>query len=142
MKLSEFDEAITAYKKVIDINPQNPDAYANLGLAFSSCGKLGEALVAYKKAIDINPTAAEFYNNIGVVYYDQGNLHSAMDAFQNALSINCTYREALENLLSLTCQLAESTHGKVNSIVTKYNEIDANTGIGPRFQILLAWQHI
>ena len=54
-KLNKSDEAITAYDKAIEINPQNSYAWADKGDALVKLGKSDEAIKAYDKAIEINP---------------------------------------------------------------------------------------
>ena len=53
--LNKYDEAIKAYDKEIEINPQNSSAWNNKGLALDHLNKLDEAIIAYEKAIEINP---------------------------------------------------------------------------------------
>jgi tetratricopeptide (TPR) repeat protein len=54
---SEFKKAIEAYKKAIDIKPDE-EAYYNMGLAYTMLNEkvnFEEVIKAYKKAIEINP---------------------------------------------------------------------------------------
>jgi tetratricopeptide (TPR) repeat protein len=53
---SEFKKAIEAYKKAIDIKPDE-EAYYNMGLAYTMLNEkvnFEEVIKAYKKAIEIN----------------------------------------------------------------------------------------
>ena len=53
--LNKYDEAIKAYDKAIEINPQNSMAWYNKGNVFTNLNKYDEAIKAYDKAIEINP---------------------------------------------------------------------------------------
>jgi tetratricopeptide (TPR) repeat protein len=55
----KYDEAISAYDKAIEINPQYVDAWNNKGLALDGQGKYDESIQAYGKAIEINPRMAQ-----------------------------------------------------------------------------------
>ena len=64
--LDKSDEAIKAYDKAIEINPQYSDAWNNKGIALDNLNKSDEAIKAYDKAIEINP-----HNSIA--WYNKGN---------------------------------------------------------------------
>ncbi|CCQ64165.1 TPR repeat:Sel1-like repeat:Sel1-like repeat [Crocosphaera watsonii WH 0401] len=49
-KQGKYDEAIAAYKKAIEINPNDAFAYNNMGLALDDQGKYDEAIAAHKKS--------------------------------------------------------------------------------------------
>jgi len=64
-----FDEAIAEYKKAIAIDPNDADAYADLGMVYGEKGMLDEAIAECKKAIAIDPNHAKAHNNLAVAYY-------------------------------------------------------------------------
>ena len=53
--LNKSDEAIKAFDKAIEINPQDSKAWNNKGLDLRKLGKYDEAIKAYDKAIENNP---------------------------------------------------------------------------------------
>ena len=53
--LNKSDEAITAFDKAIEINPQNLTAWNGKGLVLYKSNKYDEAITAFDKAIEINP---------------------------------------------------------------------------------------
>jgi hypothetical protein len=50
-----YEEAIKAYDKAIEINPQDSDTWYNKGLCLAHLGKYNEAVEALDKAIEIDP---------------------------------------------------------------------------------------
>ncbi|MDI6640735.1 MAG: tetratricopeptide repeat protein [Elusimicrobiota bacterium] len=52
---TKFDKAIEEFKKALKFNPNDPEIYYNLGLAYESKGELDEARKMYEKAVEINP---------------------------------------------------------------------------------------
>ena len=52
LKLDNLDEAVEAYNKAIDINPDLAEAYYNMGNVLKDQDKLDEAIVAYKASIN------------------------------------------------------------------------------------------
>ena len=53
---SRWDDAITANKAIIQLFPEEPDAYNRLGKALSETGKMKEAREAYQKTLQLEPT--------------------------------------------------------------------------------------
>jgi tetratricopeptide (TPR) repeat protein len=50
--LSEFEKAIEAFKKAIEIKPDDGGAYYTMGLSYTELSRFKEALEAFKKAMD------------------------------------------------------------------------------------------
>jgi tetratricopeptide (TPR) repeat protein len=55
----KFSQAISAYTEVIDLSPNQFDAYLGLAKAFFKQGNVMQALQAAQKAAKINPSSAE-----------------------------------------------------------------------------------
>jgi tetratricopeptide (TPR) repeat protein len=51
---NKYDEAVSEFKKVLEINPLNAEAYYNIGLIHESSNKPDEAKEMYFKALSIN----------------------------------------------------------------------------------------
>ena len=51
-----WDEAVFRWNQILEIAPQNVQAYNNLGVAYEALGKTDEALQAYKRATELDPT--------------------------------------------------------------------------------------
>ena len=81
-QIGMYDQAITAFKKVISLKPDYADAYSNMGVALHDQGKLDEAIEAYKKSISLKPDYAVAYSNMGNVLKDQGKLDEAIEAYE------------------------------------------------------------
>lgn len=52
---SGYEDLIYEYKKMVEENPNSPDAHYNLGLVYEKRGMINEALVEYKIAFQMNP---------------------------------------------------------------------------------------
>lgn len=65
---SETDRAIRFCEKAIQINPQNAEAYYNLGGYYMTLQNLAKTREYWKKALDVNPNyteARDWLNKIG-----------------------------------------------------------------------------
>lgn len=88
------EETIAVCKKAIAINPDNAEAYYNMGVAYGKLWQYADAIVAYKKAIAINPDYADAYHRMSVIYHrmsviydNRGNHLDALVAREEAIAI-------------------------------------------------------
>ncbi len=70
----KYDEAIKAYDRAIEINPQLAEPWFNKGVALYLQGKYDEAIQAYDRVIEIDPHLAEPWSGKGSVLMDQGQI--------------------------------------------------------------------
>jgi tetratricopeptide (TPR) repeat protein len=62
----KYDDAIKAFDKAIELDPQNETAWKTEGEIFHQNGKYNEAVQAYDKAIEIEPGDFGAWHNKGV----------------------------------------------------------------------------
>lgn len=82
-----YPEAIEAYKKAIEMNPNYGQPYSNLGTIYYHLGKFDVAVLLFKKSIDTleNPEEkAESWNKLGDSYRRLGDYGNALIAYQKA----------------------------------------------------------
>jgi superkiller protein 3 len=84
-----FNElAIEYYQKAINIDPNDADAYGNMGIAYAKLEDYREAIKCYQKVIAIDPNLAAAYGNMGSAYYYLKNYREAIRCFQKAITID------------------------------------------------------
>lgn len=54
-KMGLWNEAISRWRKITEIDPNNAKAHNNLGVAYESKGEFDLALAEYKAAIELDP---------------------------------------------------------------------------------------
>jgi Flp pilus assembly protein TadD len=98
----QYAEAETAYKKSVEVRPDNPMAYSGLATVYTNMGKTDLAEQASAKAIELLGTSAaaaggggaEAMYNQGVIFLNQGKSAEAKDAFQRAIQADANHAEA------------------------------------------------
>ena len=83
--LGEYEKAIAAHKRAIELSPDSIEAYYHLGMAYSSLGKYKEAIEAYTRATRIKPDYAAAYYNLGHAYSNLNQYDKAIKAFRHSI---------------------------------------------------------
>ncbi len=96
-ELGRLEEALEAYNKATELDPQLAEAWYNKGVALDELGRLEEALEAYNKATEIDPQLAKAWYNKGVALYKLGRLEEELEAFTKAIEIDPHYARAWYN---------------------------------------------
>lgn len=102
------EQAVEAYRKVLELNPSAAGALVNLGTIYYRLRKFGEAEKHYQRAIEADPTypLAEF--NLGNLYDEQNRMPEAREHYRRALELNPNYADAHFNL-ALLCERTSDT---------------------------------
>lgn len=87
--LKRDDEAVGAYKKAIELNPEKGEALASLGALYLGQGKYAEAVENLKKATEYDPKIAVIHANLAVAYAAQGNTEASEAEFKRAEELKC-----------------------------------------------------
>ena len=69
----------------MELRPDFPEAYNNLGSAQREKGQLDEAVAAYRNAVRLKPDYAEAYRNLGNLLREMGKLEGETDGAIAAL---------------------------------------------------------
>ncbi len=86
-KLFYEDEAISLYKKYIDIDPFSDSAWYNLGIIYNRKAAYTEAIDAYEFAIAINPKHSNAYFNMGNSSVQLGRYENAIKFYHYSLEL-------------------------------------------------------
>ena len=97
------EEAVDAYRKVLEYNPGAAGALVNLGTIFYRLRKFDEAEKYYLDAIEADPAYPLAQFNLGNLYDEQNRLPEALDYYRRALALNPQYADAHFNL-ALLCE--------------------------------------
>ncbi|ETX07545.1 MAG: hypothetical protein ETSY2_10580 [Candidatus Entotheonella gemina] len=77
MKAGQYQDAIQAFKRVIQLNDQHAMAYTNMAYSFRKLGKYRRAVKLYKKALAIEPNLAEAHEYMGAALLAMGKVKKA-----------------------------------------------------------------
>jgi len=103
-----FELAETAYKKSIEINANQEDAYNALGSLYAERGDLDRSVQQFEKALSKAPGKGYLYNNLGFAYYLQGRLSEAYEALRQALTKDAFLERGWANLERIATERNET----------------------------------
>ncbi len=98
VNLKRYDEAISAYLKVTELNPKYADAYSNIGICNMNQGNYLAAISAFEKAIEISPKNTSAYCGLGGAYSNSKQYSKAIECLNKSLELDPTNVQSLQNL--------------------------------------------
>lgn len=93
-QLKDTKNAMAAYKRAADLDPDNLDAERALAKSLLNDNQLGEALHAYKDIAAGDPSDADSWVRISEIQRRQGNYEDALAAIKKALTLGADATEA------------------------------------------------
>jgi tetratricopeptide (TPR) repeat protein len=100
----QWDQAVIAYKRAIDLDPNYQPAYANLGVTYYQQQQFDLATSQYKKALELDPDDSEVAYNLGALYVQQA---LSSQTGQPNLDLLNQAIEQLKNVVEVNPELAE-----------------------------------
>jgi tetratricopeptide (TPR) repeat protein len=97
------EDAVAAYRKAIEANPNASGALVNLGTIAFRMRRMKEAAAFYQRALDADATYPLAHFNLGNLYDEQGDLENAGHHYREAIRLNPRYADAWFNL-ALLCE--------------------------------------
>jgi tetratricopeptide (TPR) repeat protein len=97
LTLRQFDKAIVAYSRAIELNSRYTDAYNNRGIAYERTGSYEKAIEDYDNVMALNPKSFVAYNNRGTIHAKKRAYNLAIADFNKAIELHPVYVEAYCN---------------------------------------------
>ena len=92
----DYELALIALDKAIDLKPDDANAWTNKGVALESLGRHEEALDTFNKAIALKPHFTSTWYNKACVYSLRGDKTNALENLSKAISLDAKYKEDFE----------------------------------------------
>ena len=91
---ANFEEASTAYRRALEIDPYLVPALINLANIHYARDEIAEAQALYERAVALEPDVFEAHFNLGNIFHDLGRYPSAQSCYREALKLNPRYADA------------------------------------------------
>jgi tetratricopeptide (TPR) repeat protein len=114
LKFGSPKDAIAAFSKVVELNPESGWGYCSLGNAYLLTGEFGHALFEFRKSLQLMVTP----ENQSVVWNKIGDAYRALKDIDNAIQ---AYKKA--DALDMGASPSEQTDDKKPGNLTSFREI-------------------
>lgn len=101
------EEALSAYRRALELDPGLADAHLNLGRLLHESGRADEAEDHYRRALETWPDDATAHFNLGVALQDQARLREAAEAYEAAVALDPDFADAYFNAAGVYEELGE-----------------------------------
>jgi tetratricopeptide (TPR) repeat protein len=127
---ANYTEAIAAYRKALEANPNHVEACNGLAVSYSMQGQYELALQYLRRALGLSPNAAHLHNNLGYIHMTEGRINEAAAAFEQALRLDPENRWARGNVAALYEKVGLNADA-VNATLPGFLPADVAVSVGP-----------
>ena len=99
-----LDAALAAFGRILEGNPQLPDAHVGMGSIFRQHGELEMAASAYKRAVSLDPQHFDGNYYLGLMHQLLGRITQAIFHYHRALATRPNSFEANRDMASALVQ--------------------------------------
>lgn len=96
----KLDDAMRAYRRVIEMQPDWPEAHMNLGCVFFQRGELENARTEFRITLELDPKNAGCHFNLGCLLDEIGESEKAVEHLRRAIDLEPGHADAHFNLAS------------------------------------------
>lgn len=89
--LGRYGEALEAYERAIELDPEYPYAYNGRGNVFLDLGRKEEALEAFERSIELDPEYSYPYTGLGNTLSALDKNEEAIGAYERAIELDPKY---------------------------------------------------
>ena len=83
-----YDAAVKAFKKVIELVPDWSEAHFQLGVSYGEAGRYEDAVISINKAIELDDSKGIYYYGRGRIFLMAGDQARAMEDFTKAADMS------------------------------------------------------
>src|SRR5262249_43422935 len=123
-----LDEAIAELQKVLQVQPDYPEANFNLANALFQKGSVDDAIVHFQKVLQGEPDFAEAHYRLGTALLQKGREADALAQFQKAVQLKPDFSEAVNDLAWELATAPESSVRDGNRAIELAQQADRLTG--------------
>jgi predicted O-linked N-acetylglucosamine transferase (SPINDLY family) len=95
---NDFSNAITNFKKVIEIRPELYQSYYNIAYAYVRLFLFDEALIYIKKYFEYDLKNCDAYNILGIIFLEKNMLDEAIYNFNRCIELRIDFVKAYNSL--------------------------------------------
>jgi Flp pilus assembly protein TadD len=132
-RAGRLEEAKTAYRAVLKLDPTHGGALNNLGVALKTQNRFGPAITCYRRGLALKPDDVGLLTNLGNALRGLGRFAEAEAALKRALELNPGSIDAVNNL-----SLSRKGEGRLAEAIEGLSEVLRHRPDDPEVHLDLA----
>jgi cytochrome c-type biogenesis protein CcmH/NrfG len=93
----DYQQRAKALEAEVNNNPDNTEAWIQLGHVYFDTNKYTLAIAAYEKSLELNPSNADVLTDLGIMYRRSGQPRMAIEKFDKAIAVDSKHETARFN---------------------------------------------
>jgi predicted Zn-dependent protease len=93
LKLTQPEEAVSAYQEAVRLKPDYAEAWHNMGSAYATLKQYDKAITAYQESVRIKPNLVSAWINLGVSFYNQSQIDKVREVHRKLLELDSVKAE-------------------------------------------------
>lgn len=94
-------EAEALYRRVLEADPDQPDALHYLGVLSHQTGRSDEAIDKIQRSLELVPDNAPAHNNLGNIYKELGRFEEARERYERVIALRPDSADSYNNLATV-----------------------------------------
>jgi tetratricopeptide (TPR) repeat protein len=132
-----LDQAIEEYKKVIELTPNNSEAFSTLALMYGAKGLIAEAVGAYERSLELRPDNKETMRALGTLCRDNNMFVEATHIYERLYQMDNNDPQAIRSLAWLYLKL--EAYPKAIDMNKRILSLEPES-IGERLNLAIAYE--
>ena len=122
----DWDGAEESYRKSIEINPGNANAYIRYSAFLAAMKRFDESIVLADKAISLDPISISSLHNLGWVHLLASNFEESESAFSDALDLHPNWiwgymKRGYARMFQGKCELAQADAARARELTGEWS---------------------
>jgi tetratricopeptide (TPR) repeat protein len=126
----EWNSAIAKYTEIIQLDPNDAEAYYNRGNAYSDKGDYDRAIADFTQAVRVDSNYTSAYYGRGLAYSGKGDYDRAIADYTQVIRLNPDHVDAYNNRASSTIVAKRTVSGQ-SPITTRRYDLTGRCGCNP-----------
>ena len=134
-QFGDYANALTAFRRVVDLDPTNPIGHQNIGAVYFQQGKYQESIPEFERAIALQTSKPGVFSDLGLAYLFLGRYDEGVRKLETAAEMSPNDETIIGNLAdgyrwSKQPKKAKETYDRAISLANKELEVnprDAST---------------
>ncbi|MGZ9005279.1 MAG: tetratricopeptide repeat protein [Burkholderiales bacterium] len=130
---AHIDEAEELYRRILEVEPRQPDALNFLGIVLLHRGRTDAAIELVQQSIAVDPVNPGRYNNLGNILLAAERVDEAVEAYRKAIALAPDHADAYNNLgiiLRAQRRFEESVEAYQRAIAIDPSHVEAYNNYG------------